>query len=87
MEIFRLEAWRDKALAGIDASLKERKGDPVKAELDLAMKRIGALTIQVEPLEAKTEKPDRRRSPALLRGGGRDDECRRPSRCNATARL
>ena len=36
------------------ASLKERKGDPVKAELDIAMKRIGEL-IQVELLEAKTE--------------------------------
>ena len=33
VEIFRLEQWREKAIAGIDASLKERKGDPVKAEL------------------------------------------------------
>ncbi len=65
VEIFRLEAWRDKALAGIEASLKERKGDPVKAELDIAMKRIGALTMQVELLEAKTQTPGplgRRRS-------------------------
>ena len=43
VEIFRLEQWREKAIAGIDASLKERKGDPVKAELDIAMKRIGEL--------------------------------------------
>ena len=43
VEIFRLEQWREKALAGIDASLKERKGEPVKAELDIAMKRIGEL--------------------------------------------
>lgn len=56
VEIFRLEAWREKALAGIDASLKEREGDPVKAELNTAMKRIGELTMQVELLEAKTEK-------------------------------
>ncbi len=34
VEIFRLEQWREKAIAGIDASLKERKGDPVKVELD-----------------------------------------------------
>ena len=47
--------WREKAIAGIDASLKERKGDPVKAELDIAMKRIGELIMQVELLEAKTE--------------------------------
>ncbi len=65
VEISRLEAWWDKALAGIEASLKERKGDPLKAELDTAMKRIGELIMQVELLEAKTEKPGplgRRRS-------------------------
>ena len=55
VETFRLEQWREKAIAGIDASLKERKGDPVKAELDIAMKRIGELIMQVELLEAKTE--------------------------------
>ena len=59
VEIFRLEQWREKAIAGIDASLKERKGDPVKAELDIAMTadsgKRGELTMQVELLEAKTE--------------------------------
>ena len=54
VEIFRLEQWREKAIGGIDASLKQRKGDPVQAELDSAMKRIGELTMQVELLEAKT---------------------------------
>ena len=42
VEIFRLEQWREKAIGGIGASLKQRKGDPVQAELDSAMKRIGA---------------------------------------------
>ena len=37
VEIFRLEQWREKAIGGIDASLKQRKGDPVQAELDSAM--------------------------------------------------
>ena len=54
VEIFRLEQWREKAIGGIDASLKQRKGDPVQAELDSAMKRIGELTMQVELLEART---------------------------------
>ena len=49
------QQWREKAIGGIDASLKQRKGDPVQAELDSAMKRIGELTMQVELLEAKTE--------------------------------
>ena len=43
VEIFRLEQWREKAIGGNDASLKQRKGDPVQAELDSAMKRIGEL--------------------------------------------
>ena len=34
VEIFRLEQWREKAIGGIGASLKQRKGDPVQAELD-----------------------------------------------------
>ena len=53
VEIFRLEQWREKAIGGIDASLKQRKGDPVQAELDSAMKRIGELTMQVELLEGQ----------------------------------
>ena len=39
----------------LEQSLRRRKGDPVKAELDTAMKRIGELTMQVELLEAKRE--------------------------------
>jgi transposase-like protein len=55
VEVYRLEQWREKAIGGIDAALKVRLGDPVKAELDSAMKRIGELTMQVELLEAKGE--------------------------------
>ena len=74
VEIFRLEQWREKAIGGIGASLKQRKGDPVQAELDSAMKRIGELTMQVELLEAKTE------TCGLWGGGGRGDECRHLAR-------
>ncbi|MDK1020929.1 MAG: IS3 family transposase [Candidatus Hydrogenedentes bacterium] len=56
IEVYRLEAWHEKAMSGIEMSLKERKGDPLQAELDTAMKRIGELTMQVELLEAKMEK-------------------------------
>lgn len=65
VEMFRLEGWREKALSGIDASLKVRNGDPVAAELDTAMKRIGELTMENELLRARMEMPDplvRRRS-------------------------
>jgi len=56
VETYRLEAWREKAMAGIETALKMRKGDPLQSELDTAMKRIGELTMQVELLEAKMEK-------------------------------
>lgn len=56
VEVYRLETWREKAMSGMDMSLKERRGDPLQAELNTAMKRIGELTMQVELLEAKMEK-------------------------------
>ena len=65
VEVYRLEAWREKAMSGMETSLKERKGDPLQAELDTAMKRIGELTMQVELMEAKMERsvPLARRRP------------------------
>jgi hypothetical protein len=66
VEIFRLEEWRNQALAGIDAALKRRDdGDPGKAELEAALKRIGELTMENELLRTKMETPGplgRRRS-------------------------
>jgi len=65
VEIYRLERWREKALSGLDAGLKEREGDPVQAELDAAMKRIGELTMENELLWQRVRKPSplaRRRS-------------------------
>ena len=56
VEVYRLEAWHEKALSGMEMSLKVRKGDSLRAELETAMKRIGELTMQVELLEAKTER-------------------------------
>lgn len=53
VEIYRLEAWRDKALPGIDGALKERTGDPAAAELDRAMKRVSELTMDNELLRAR----------------------------------
>jgi len=56
VEIYRLEEWRNKALWGIETALKEREGDPLKKELDQAMKRIGELSMENELLRMKTEK-------------------------------
>jgi hypothetical protein len=53
VEMYRLEAWQDRAHAGIDASLRERTGDPVQVELDHAMKRIGELSMENELLRER----------------------------------
>ena len=57
VEVYRLEKWRTKALSGIDMSLREREGDPMKAELDSAMKRIGELSMENELLWQRVRKP------------------------------
>lgn len=53
VEMYRLEAWRDRAQAGIDAALRERTGEPLQIELDQAMKRIGELSMENELLRER----------------------------------
>ncbi len=53
VEMYRLDAWRNRAHAGIDASLRERAGDPLQGELDQAMKRIGELSMENELLRER----------------------------------
>ena len=54
VEAFRLERWRERALAGLDASLKERQeGDSVQAGLEAAYKRVGELSMENELLREK----------------------------------
>jgi len=65
VEPYRLERWRDKALSGMEAGLKEREGDPVSQELDRAMKKIGELSMENELLRKRCEAQEslrRRRS-------------------------
>ena len=63
--VYRLEQWRERALAGIAGALKERDAGPVRDELGAAMKRIGELTMENELLRTRAERPGplaRRRS-------------------------
>jgi transposase-like protein len=53
VEIHRLQRWRDRALAGIDESLREREGDPLQGELDAAIKRVGELSMENELLRER----------------------------------
>ena len=67
VQIFKLEQWRDRALAGIDAGLKERENDPVERQLDEAKRRIGELVMEVEILQ----KERRARHPLVGRRSSR----------------
>ena len=63
--IFKLEQWRRKADAALEGALKEREADPAGGELAAALQRIGELSMEVELLRARTERPGplgRRRS-------------------------
>lgn len=53
--IYKLEQWRDRALAGIDAGLKERENDPLARQLDEANRRIGELVMEVEILRKERQ--------------------------------
>ena len=53
--IYKLERWRDRALAGIDAGLKERENEPVEQQLDEANRRIGELVMEVEILQKERQ--------------------------------
>jgi len=55
VEIYRLEEWRDKALASMEAGLSRREGDPVQEQLDQAMKKIGELAMENELLRKRCE--------------------------------
>jgi len=56
VEIYRLEEWREKALQGMDTALKSREGDPLAAELDSAMRRIGEISMENELLRERIRK-------------------------------
>ena len=63
--VWQLERWRARALAGLKAGLRERSEDPSERELAEAHRRIGELSMEVELLRARIERPGplaRRRS-------------------------
>lgn len=50
IELHRLARWRDRALSGMDEALREREGDPLRGELDAAIRRVGELSMENELL-------------------------------------
>jgi hypothetical protein len=57
LPMFKLERWRQKAEAALDGALKEREADPADGQLAAAMQRIGELSMEVELLGARIERP------------------------------
>ena len=55
VEIYRLEQWRDKALAGMQEGLRSREGDPLHDELEAAKRHIGELSMQCELLRKEVD--------------------------------
>jgi hypothetical protein len=56
VEIYRLEHWKGRALAAMEAGLRERGGDPREAELEDAQKKIGELSMEVELLRKRCQR-------------------------------
>ena len=64
--VHKLERWRDKAEEALDGALKERATEAADADLAAALQRVGELTMEIELLRARMERPSsplaRRRS-------------------------
>lgn len=63
VELYRLEAWRNRAVAGMEGALRERGGDPLANELAQAMRRIGELTMDNELLQHRARRAEGRAVP------------------------
>ena len=55
--VWKLEEWRQRGLAAIDAGLRERDDDARERELAEAHRRIGEPSMENELLRARLEKP------------------------------
>ena len=60
VELYRLEAWQARALAGLELGLKEQAGEPLAAELDAAKRHIGELSMEIELLRERARAAERR---------------------------
>ena len=57
LPLFKLEQWRQRAETALEGALKEREADQADGQLAAAMQRIGELTMEIELLRAKMERP------------------------------
>ena len=67
VELYRLEAWKGRALAGLELGLKDQAGEPVAAALDAAKRHIGELSMENELLRERARAAERRLPLAMRR--------------------
>tara|TARA_B100000315_G_scaffold107002_1_gene98204 strand:- start:932 stop:1369 length:438 start_codon:yes stop_codon:yes gene_type:complete len=67
VEIYRLEAWRERAVAGLELGLQDRQGEPGAAALDTAKRHIGELSMENELLRARARAAEQRLPLAIRR--------------------
>ena len=67
VEIYRLDAWRERAMAGLELGLKDRHGDPVAEVLDAAKRHIGELSMEIELLRERARAAEQRLPLAMRR--------------------
>ncbi len=65
--IYRLEAWRERAMAGLELGLKDRHGEPEAEALDTAKRHIGELSMENELLRERARTAERRLPLAMRR--------------------
>ena len=70
MTAAELSGWRDRFLAGGEASLKSRPADAREAEIGRLQAKVGELTMATELLEAKIERLEEHRPLARRRARG-----------------
>ena len=67
VEIYRLEEWRERALAGVELGLKDRQDEPLAEALDAAKRHIGELSMEIELLRNRARAAEKRLPLAMRR--------------------
>ena len=67
VEIDRLDAWRERAMAGLELGLQDRHGDPVAEVLDAAKRHIGELAMEIALLRERARAAEQRLPLAMRR--------------------
>ena len=60
VEIYQLEEWRERALAGLELGLKNHQGEPLAEALDAAKRHIGELSMEIELLRNRARAAEKR---------------------------